>query len=223
MLHLPLALLAAGTPALQPGLPTAATALPPVEPLLYPAHAPADEGSEAADLSYTYLEVGNLQYDPDLSNDDANAYYLRAQLSLGLVYLFGQYQQQEFNTSELEFNTVDLGAGVHFPLDDQIQLQAELAAVFVNYDGSVEDLDDEAGYIGRVGARAMILPWSGGGLEAEANGVYRGIDLGELGAKGQWGGQIGARVHFLRLFSIGAMYTSVDGDTQGQLNARLSF
>ena len=41
--------------------------------------------------------------------------------------------------------------------------------------------------------------------------------------KGQWGGQIGARVHFLHLFSIGAMYTSVDGDTQGQLNARLSF
>jgi hypothetical protein len=72
------------------------------------------------------------------------------------------------------------------------------------------------------GARWMPLPWDGGGLELD--GGFRWIDLKGLLSDTQtsaW--EVGARVHFLKMLSVGASYTFLEQDKQWGLNARVAF
>ena len=72
------------------------------------------------------------------------------------------------------------------------------------------------------GARWMPLPWDGGGLEA--NGGFRWIDQEAIlsdDAVGAW--ELGARVHFLKLFSVGATYQFLEDDSRYGFDARVSF
>jgi hypothetical protein len=85
-------------------------------------------------------------------------------------------------------------------------------------------LDDSAnGFEARVGARWMPLLWDGGGLELDGNIVY--VDLSNrLGSDSYvTGWEAGARFHFLRLLSVGAMYGMLGQDDEVNVNARVSF
>ena len=223
MLHLPILLLAVNAPPQPAGALPSERLAPNFEPALYQPVAPlAESDGGVLKLSYTYLELGFTQFDPDQIDDEADAYYARASIEIAFIYLFGQYEKQEFDTNNLELNNVQLGFGAHFDIGERLDLQGDIAWLYSDFSDDVSLSGDENGYQVRAGLRFLLLPWGGGGLEGEGNLVYRDIDNG-VAEDGVFGGQVGARVHFLRLLSVGAMYTQVKDDTELGFNARLSF
>lgn len=225
MLHLPIALLAAAANApVQPVEAFVPESLAPnfAPALFQPAPVLQDEDG-AIELSYTYFELGFTQFDPDQIDDEADAYYAKASIEIAFLYLFGSYQKQEFDLNNLEANNLQLGLGAHFDLGERLDLQADLAWLYSDFEADGTNFGgSEDGYQLRVGLRWLLLPWNNGGLEAEGNLMYRDLDNG-INEDGAFGGQLGARVHFISILSIGAMYTQLESDSEVGFNARLSF
>jgi hypothetical protein len=69
----------------------------------------------------------------------------------------------------------------------------------------------------------MVLPWMGGGLELDGGLGY--IDLKNQLASSNYPTvyDLGARVHFLSAFSVGAMYEKIDVDDRFLGDVRFSF
>jgi hypothetical protein len=188
------------------------------------ATAPVDSSSHVH-FGYTYLEVGAMQFDPDGVSKDVDSYYARASLSLlDFLHIFGEYQRQDLDISSTSTDQFALGAGVHFSVLHNLDLLGEASWLYQDATSDVSTYDDNTnGYELFAGARWMALPWHDGGLEL--NGGVGYIDLDSRLASDDttefW--QAGLRLHFLRSFSIGALYEQQGDDDGVAANLRFTF
>ncbi|MBK7641431.1 MAG: hypothetical protein IPJ19_00030 [Planctomycetes bacterium] len=175
-------------------------------------------------FSYTYLELGYSSTNLDKLDDDAKGLRGRASLGLlGFAYVFLDYANETTDFQNSKSDTYGLGAGVHIPLQPKIDLVGEAAWLSNDISSDLTTLDESnTGWTALAGARVLAVPWDGGGLEW--NGGYRWIDLKGFASDektGAW--EVGARAHFLKMFSVGATYSFLEQDRQWGLNARISF
>jgi hypothetical protein len=189
--------------------------------------APMQDAPERAKFSYTYIEVGwnSLTLDDNsVTDDDVNTYYVRASLGLGLFHVFGSYENQAIGFQDTSTDLYRLGAGVHFGLTPKLDLVGEAAWLYSDMSSDLAALDDTTdGFEGRAGARWMPIVWGGGGFELDGNFVYVDLENRLASNDSGTGWEAGARVHFLEMFSMGAMYSMVDGDDSMNIDARWSF
>lgn len=190
------------------------------------------DAEEQADFSYTFIEVGYYSTDVDVIDESSDAVYGRASLGLfKLFYVFLDYTAESLDdvtsgaaTGDVDNDQFGLGAGAHFSLMPKLDLVGE--AAWLTNDVSSDDLanldDQNDGWTGFVGARWMALPWEGGGLEL--NGGYRYTDIPGLlsdTVTNAW--EVGARLHFMRLFSASLNYSIIEEDSRYGIGLRASF
>lgn len=221
-------------PALAPiPLPSDAVAPSPLAEFLAPA-APAAPATATpapvladADslLSYTYVEIGAAQNDVDSFDENVDIYYLRGSLNLlKFFYAFGEYSNQSTDFANTDTNLITLGGGAHLGVLPNLDVYAELGAMFSDVSSDVGELDgSEVGYRLAGGARYLLLEWSGGGLELDA--LLGTMDLdNRLGSDDNptfWG--LGARAHFIKFLSVGLTYEKIEDDDQILGGVRWSF
>ena len=182
----------------------------------------ADDG--AFHFSYTFLQLGYSVTDLDEIDDDAAGLTGRASLGLfDLLYVFLDYANATTDFQDSDSDSFGLGAGVHFALTPQFDAVGEAAWLSNDIASDLGTLDDSnTGWTAMAGGRFMAMPWDGGGLEL--NGGFRWIDMkGFLSDEETGAWEVGARLHFLKLFSVGAEYSFLEDDRQWGLNARVSF
>lgn len=190
-----------------------------------------DDGEEKT-FSYTFIELGVTTIDVDAIDDidvdideDVDTYYGRAQLALfKFLYFFVGYENQDFDIEDTSSDVIRLGIGAYRSLNPKLDLFGDVAWLYSDLSSDVDDLDDDDnGYEIRAGLRWMVLDWDGGGLELDGNGTWISMD-NRIGSDDEvFGWEVGGRVHFLRLFSLGASYMDLEDDDQVSMNARLSF
>ena len=225
MISIPLAIALAASPAPLANEPV--LSLPPLNMAALTAVEPSapEEGTAASLLSYTFIEIGGTQYDVDAFDETSDVYYGRASIGLfGFLYAFGEYQNQSSDFQNTDTDVIALGAGAHFAVMPKLDIFGELSYLYYDISSDLSTLDDTTeGYEAAAGARFMVLPWDGGGIEV--NGKVNYIDLGDVAGDdySETGWEVGARVHFLRLFSIGASYAEIEDDDEASINARVSF
>ena len=101
---------------------------------------------------------------------------------------------------------------------------AEASWVYNDVSSDLEDLDDSnSGYRLFGGARWLVLPWDGGGVELEGGAGYLDLENNLASEDESFFWEHGARLHFLRWFSVGASYTMLEDDQALAANARFSF
>ena len=192
-------------------------------PTTLPAPAPAQD--DDFELSYTYVELGYGTTDLDEVDDDTDEIYGRASLGLfGFLHAFLDYKNSSTDFEDTDSDLWGLGVGGHFGvLEERLDLIGEVEWLYADLSSDIDDLDDsDSGWSAFAGARWLALPWDRGGLEV--NGGYRFIDLEALYSDDSinaW--EIGTRLHFLKLFSVGAKYQMLEDDDFLGVDARVSF
>jgi hypothetical protein len=229
MLHLlpslTLATLAGATTA--PEAPTSLTAELAALPAA-PAAAP-QEGKEPWDFSYTFVELGLNFYTPDASFDDfedeVDSWYGLASLGLfDLLYVFGGYENQDFDFEDSSTDIYTLGVGAHLDLMNRLDLTGDIAWLYSDLSSDLGELDDtNSGYKIRVGGRWMPIQFGRGGLEVTGGITYRDLKNQIASDDEQFGWDLGARLHFLKLFSIAGSYWQLEDDDGILANLRVSF
>ena len=193
---------------------------------LEPMTAAAAEGeSDGYDFSYTYVEVGGRQLDVDAVDETADIYYGRASLSLlGFLYVFASYENQSVDFQDTSTDLWNLGVGAHMNLRPKLDLFAEVAWLYSDLSTDVANIDETTdGYRVFGGARWMVLPWSGGGLELNGGVGYTDLEnrLASDDTASEW--ELGARGHFMKFLSVGLTYTGLEDDDMLSVDARFSF
>jgi len=178
-------------------------------------------------LSYTYVEVGGIDYNVDDlggSDESVDTYYGRASLSLGFLYLFAGYENQSADFMDTDSDVIRLGLGGRANIGQNLDVLGEVAWLYNDVSSDLASLDDSNnGYELRSGLRWLPIQWGRGGLELDGNLVFVSLD-NRLGSDDEdLGVELGARVHFLKLFSVGGMYTMFEDDDLLGLNLRLAF
>jgi hypothetical protein len=201
----------------------------PSEPALLatPLRVPADSSSDSP-FKYTYIEIGATTLNVDDiqgSDEDVDSYYLRAQIAfLGFLYLYGGYENQSLDFQDTDTDLFRLGAGVHFNVLPKLDLVGEAGYLNSDTSSDLSNLDDTTdGFEAYAGARWMTVQWEGGGLELDGGATYVDLKNRLASHDESVGGKAGARVHFLKLFSVGADYTFWEDDDQLSANLRVSF
>ena len=170
-------------------------------------------------------EVGATWLTVDAFDETSDVYYGRGSLGLfGFLYLFGEYQNQSSDFNNTDTNALALGAGAHFAIVPKLDVFGELSYLYADVSSDLAALDDSnTGYEAAVGARFMLLPWSGGGLEVDGSINYIDLENRFANDDAATGWEVGARLHFIKLLSIGASYAEIDDDDQASVNLRVSF
>lgn len=234
MIHfaLPMLLAAASTSLDATAEATSSTSLS-IEPAaVAPYLVPAAQAKSGSPFSYTYIQIGYYSTDVDALDETADAVYGRASLGLfKFLYIFASYSAESIDDAQTSLGSVDvdndateLGVGAFLNMTPKLDLVGEIAYVYDDISSDdVSNLDDSNdGWTAMAGARWMVLPWEGGGLEL--NGGFRWQDRQALTSEeedGFW--EAGARFHFLKLFSVGAGYQFSSDDERIGIDARLSF
>ena len=191
--------------------------------------APQSEGvgpasDDASPFSYTFVEVGATKLDVDSANDEADVYYLRGSLALGVFHVVASYANQDIDFQNTSADVLTLGAGAHFSLSPQLDLTGDVSWIYNDVSSDISSYDgSDSGFIVRAGPRWMPLDWDGGGLELNGEALYVDIDNRIASDPEAWGWGAGARLHFLRLFSVGLNYSILEDDDEVSVNARVSF
>jgi len=214
-----LALLAPVAEQPNPAAPALAFSAPELAALYVPA---ADDGE--FHFSYTFVQLGYSVTKLDKIDDDVKGLTGRASLGLlGFAYVFLDYANSTTNFNNTDSDLYGLGAGVHVAVQPHLDLVGEAAWLSNNISSDLSTLDESNdGWTALAGARMLAVPWEGGGLEL--NGGFRWIDLKGLLSDqktGAW--EVGARVHFLKMLSVGASYSFLEQDRQWGIDARVSF
>jgi hypothetical protein len=182
----------------------------------------ADDG--AFHFSYTYIQLGYSVTSLDTIDDDAKGLTGRASLGLfDIAYVFLDYANKTTDFENSDSDNYGLGAGVHFAVRPNLDLVGEAAWISNDISSDLSTLNNSNdGWTAMAGARFLPVPWDGGGLEL--NGGFRWIDVKGLLSDEQTGAwEVGARVHFLKMLSVGASYSFLEQDRQWGIDARVSF
>ncbi len=187
---------------------------------------------EESAFSYSYVEVGYSNTEVDTYDSDSDAVFGRASFELfKLFYVFLDYSAQSLDdvsfggsNDDVDADSYGLGFGAHFTISPKLDLLAETSWIYSDLSSdTIEDLDDsDTGWTLYGGARWMPIAWEGGGLEAA--GGYRWIDNESILSDDQVNAvELGARAHFLRMFSVGGKYIYLEDDEQYRFDLRFSW
>ncbi len=185
----------------------------------------SEPAKEPVGFSYTYFEIGATQYNVDEIDDEADIYYGKASLGLfKFLYIFGAYENQSSDFENTDTDIIRLGAGAHFGITPKLDLVGDIAWVWADMSSDLAELDDTTdGVDVHLGARWMPIGWDRGGLEIHGGGVYVNRDKAFASDDELTGFEIGTKAHFLKMFSVGAVYTMLEDDDSAGINARVSF
>ena len=176
-------------------------------------------------FSYTFIEIGATQFDVDEADEEADIYYGRASLGLfDFLYLFAGYENQSTDFEDTDTDVIRLGGGVHFGVMEKLDLVADIAWLYSDMSSDLDELDDTTnGFEIHAGGRWMPLDWDGGGLEIHGGLVYVDMENRIASDDEATGFDVGAKLHFIRMLSVGAVYTMLEDDDSIGVNARVSF
>jgi hypothetical protein len=105
----------------------------------------------------------------------------------------------------------------------KLDVLGEAAWLYSDLSSDLSTLDDTTdGFEGKAGVRWMPLVWGGGGCELNGNLVYVDLENRLASEDDATGWEAGVQVHFLRLFSVGAMYSILEDDDRVSANVRVS-
>ena len=187
--------------------------------------APAqEEAAEGWDFSYTFFEIGATSFDVDEADETADVYYGRASLGLfKFLYVFAGYENQSIDFEDTSSDVLRLGVGGHFGVTPKLDLVGDIAWLYSDTSSDLSELDDTTdGYEVRAGARWMPFGWDRGGVELHGGAIWVDMENRIASDDTAFGFDLGAKLHFLKLFSVGAVYTMLEDDDSVGINARVS-
>lgn len=177
-----------------------------------------------ADFSYSYLEAGYARTKLSDVSSHSNLGYIEGSFGfLDHFRIYGSYLREDASFDSATLDSWVLGGGVHFGVMPKLDLVGDIAWIFnhINSDNLFTG-DNENGVSLYAGARWMVLPDLMGGLEAD--GGLRYSDVNSLASnKAGTALELGGRLHFSRLLSLGLTYDYRESDQRLAFDARFSF
>jgi hypothetical protein len=176
------------------------------------------------DFSYSYAEIGYARTKIADFSSHSNTGYIEGSFGfLDHFRIFGSYQRENTDFDSASLDGYTLGGGVHFGVMPKLDLVGDIAWLFNHIDSSnLFTGDNENGVSIFAGARWMVLPDLMGGLEAD--GGLRYSDVTSLASnKAGTALELGGRLHFSRLLSLGLTYDYRESDQRLAFDARFSF
>lgn len=178
-------------------------------------------------LSYTFVEVGAMNYNVDNINGveaEADNYYARGSLGLGLLHVFAGYENQDLDLQNTSSDLFRLGGGAHIELTEKLHAVGEVAWLYSDVSSNFQGFaESNSGYEIKAGARWMAVDWAAGGLELDGNLVWVDLENRLASDDRAFGWEAGLRIHLFEMLSAGAMYSVLEDDDQIAISARLSF
>jgi hypothetical protein len=177
-----------------------------------------------ADFSYSYVEVGYARTKISDVSSHSNAGYIEGSFGfLDHFRIYGSYIRENTDFDSASLDSYILGGGVHFGVLPKLDLVGDIAWIFNQIDSdSLFTGDNENGFALYAGARWMVLPDLLGGLEAD--GGLRYSDVTSLASsKVGTALELGGRLHFSRLLSLGLTWDYRESDQRLAFDARFSF
>lgn len=165
----------------------------------------------AQELNYSFVEGG--YYRTDISGlPDADGWGVGASAALGSnFHMFGNWSNQEFDHSSVDFDSYRVGFGYRHGLSDRTDLVARLSYERVDFGYGI----DAEGYTAEVGLRASLAPKFEGSIFA---GYADGKD-----ASGDFFARVGAQYKFSSRWGLSADATFEDSVNTIFVGPRFSF
>jgi hypothetical protein len=194
------------------------------ESALRPQEGVTENAEGESPFSYTFVEIGATRFDVDEIDDEADIYSLRGSLGLfDFLYLFAGYENQATDFEDTDTDVIRLGAGLHFNVIRSLDLIGDIAWLYSDMSSDLDELDDTTdGFEIHAGGRWLPLDWDGGGLEIHGGLIYVDLENRIASDDEATGFDLGAKLHFLRMLSVGAVYTMLEDDDSIGVNARVS-
>lgn len=167
--------------------------------------------TQAADLSYSYIEAGKTWVDAD--GPDADGWGANGSVALGSQFhLFGGYGSQKIDHSHIDVDVSRLGLGWNRSISDtsDIVVRANWLDIDAGFPFGATD-----GYEAEVGLRSAWTP----NFETYLAGGYIDIDRGS----GEVYGKLGAQYRFDPRWGIAATATLSDEANEIFVGPRISF
>jgi Outer membrane protein beta-barrel domain len=161
--------------------------------------------------NYTFMEAGYAHVELDDFDADGEALALEGSVALGSMFnLVGSYQDGTIEGPfdiDVDVSTVELGGGMHFPINPKIDFVTQLTWVSTEVDVDGFGGVDDDGYGLGAGLRAMLTP----NFELDGSVKYVEINNSDdtsFGAK--------AIYHFTDMFAMtGSIVAGEDTTTYG--------
>jgi len=168
--------------------------------------------------NYTFMEAGYAHVEFDDFQADGDALALQGSFALNDMFnLVGSYQDgsidSDFNV-DVDVKTLELGGGMHFPLNPTVDLVTQLTWITTEIDaGSFGNVDDD-GYGLGAGIRAMLTP------RLELDG---GIDYTDVANEDETAFSGKVMYHFTDMFAMTGGFTVGDNTTTYGVGLRANF
>lgn len=174
----------------------------------------------AADLSYTYAEIGVSKI--DLDGEDATGFGLKGSVAVHEnIYILGSYASAESDddytilgvTDEITYDSYSLGVGFRTPLSKTVDFTAEVSLVEGELEFAGTEVDNDGELIS-AGIRAAV------GKNGELNFSVdhaRGDDDNETGFS------VGGLIGVTEQIDLGLDYGSIDDVDTLTFSARFNF
>ncbi len=175
-------------------------------------------------FSYSYAEIGYARTKLSAVSDHSNAGYIEGSIGfLKFFRIFGSYIREDTDFDNASLDSYVLGGGAHIGVLPKLDLVGDIAWIFNHIESdNLFTGDNENGVSVYAGARWMVLPDLAGGLEAD--GGLRYSDVNSLSSnKAGTALELGGRLHFSRLISLGMTYDYRESDQRIGLDVRFSF
>jgi len=168
--------------------------------------------TQAADLSYTYLEAGKTWVDAD--GPDSDGWGANGSVALGSQFhVYGGYASHKIDHSRIDVDISRLGVGWNRSISDTSDLVVRANWLDIDSGFPYGEAD---GYEAEVGMRSAWTP----NFETYLAGGYADIDRGD---GGDFYGKAGAQYRFNPMWGIAATATLSDGANEIFVGPRISF
>lgn len=176
----------------------------------------------ADDMSYRYFQVGYLETDIDFTGESVDGFGTRG--SFGFAdnfFVFTEFNSQEFSETgiDIDFDTMAIGLGGHYPLNENIDLVGRLGYAKADVEVTVDGLPffdgDDSGYLAGAGLRGQM----GDSVELEFGVIHQdyGQDLDDTGF------EVMARYYFTKRWAAAVEYQDVGDFSSILAGVRYSF
>lgn len=168
--------------------------------------------AQASDLSYTYIEGGYVGLNTDPVDTDGVGFNASAALG-DKFHIFGGYTRSEFDNTNVDLDTWNIGLGYNHELSRNADLIARVGYEEFNID--LPGLPAFDSWFTEVGVRAAL----GTKFEGWALAGYQdGDNLG-----GEYYAKLGGLVKFNRAWGLSGEVKFINGDQQYFIGPRVSF
>ena len=148
----------------------------------------------AADVSYSYLEAGYVANEIDDFDVDGDGYLVRGSVGIGKsFYVLASYADADYDF-DIGAETLQIGGGVHWPLNPNLDALIELAYVDYNVDVGGLGSGGEDGYTFASGVRGRV---------AEKWDVRVDLRFTDVGSSEDTSVFAGARYYLTPQFALG--------------------